>query len=149
MTTNFLRSKTYWIVHPVFGKLSRNNSRARFSDCIYNLDVSTRRNEQATRQIAIQVKTSQPSRPEWMLSKKAETYHADNLCYVFVILQTRDALPKFYIVPRAEVARQIYDEHQEWLSTPGRNGRAQKDNNIRIFRDNDRAYHNRWNLLGL
>ena len=56
-------------------------------------------NTTATRQVAIQVKTNQGSKPEWVLSKAAESFYADNLFYVFVNLKSSEERPDFYIVP--------------------------------------------------
>lgn len=106
-------------------------------------------NLSATRQIGIQVKTNQGSKPEWVLSEKAESFYADNLFYVFVNLKSRDELPDFYVVPSRVVADYIKDSHRQWLNTPGKKGQAHKDNPVRKFRDEERQYLNRWDLLGL
>jgi len=106
-------------------------------------------NTTATQQIAIQVKTSQGSRPEWVLSKKAETFYADNLFYVFVNLKGPGERPDFYIVPSKVVADFVRRTHREWLETPGKKGQAHKDNPVRKFRDPERQFLERWDLLGL
>ena len=69
-------------------------------------------NATATRQIAIQVKTNQGSQPEWVLSKKAESFYADNLFYVFVNLKSLGERPDFYIVPSKVVADFVKSSHQ-------------------------------------
>ena len=61
-------------------------------------------NADATHQVAIQVKTKQGSRPQWVLNKKAENFYADNLFYVFVNLKNPKERPDFYIVPSRRVA---------------------------------------------
>ena len=43
-------------------------------------------NEDATRSVGIQVKTSKSRKATWMLTKKAETLVGENLFYVFVRL---------------------------------------------------------------
>jgi len=106
-------------------------------------------NLSATRQIGIQVKTNQGSKPEWVLSEKAENFYADNLFYVFVNLKSRDELPDFYVVPSRVVADYIKDSHRQWLITPGKKGQSHKDNPVRKFRDKKGQYLNRWDLLGL
>ena len=50
-------------------------------------------NEDASRSVGIQVKTSQNRNKEWILSKGAEDYFNDNLFYVFVEL--RGCLKRF------------------------------------------------------
>ncbi len=105
-------------------------------------------NSEASRTVGIQVKTNQGKQKFWLLNQKAETYHADNLFYVFVNLNNGDA-PDYFIVPSKTVASFAKKYHQEWLRTPGRKGQAHKDNPLRAFRDLKKEYLNRWELLGL
>jgi hypothetical protein len=105
-------------------------------------------NRDATKSVGIQVKTCQGSKAEWLMNKKAEEDLAENLFYVFVCLPALEP-PVFYIVPRGEVANYVRDSHKTWLSTPGRGGRHRLDNDLRLFKDSDGAYSNRWDLLGL
>lgn len=106
-------------------------------------------NSTATRQIAIQVKTNQGSKPEWVLSKEAEIFHANNLFYMFVNLRSSEGRPDFYIVPSKSVADFVRKDHQEWLEKPGKRGQAHKDNPVRQFRDPEKQFLERWDLLGL
>ena len=106
-------------------------------------------NADATRQVAIQVKTNQGNRPQWVLNKKAENFYSDNLFYVFVNLKSPKERPDFYIVPSMRVAEFVKNDHQNWLKTPGKRGQAHKDNPVRQFRDPDRKFLERWDLLGL
>jgi hypothetical protein len=102
----------------------------------------------ATRQIGIQVKTNQGSKPEWVLNEKAEDFYADNLFYVFVNLKSQEERPDFYIVPSKIVAAFVKSSHRHWLATPGKKGQAHNENPMRRFRDEERQYLNRWDLLG-
>jgi hypothetical protein len=102
-----------------------------------------------SRQVGIQVKTNQGSKPEWILNEKAENYFADNLFYVFVNLKDQKERPDFYIVPSKAVASYARSSHQNWLKTPGINGQAHQDNPVRKFRDEEKQYLDRWDLLGL
>jgi hypothetical protein len=106
-------------------------------------------NSSASQQIAIQVKTNQGAKPEWVLNKKAENFYADNLFYVFVNLKGQEEWPDFYIVPSKVVANYVRNSHQQWLETPGKKGQAHKDNPMRKFRDSERQYLNRWDLLSI
>ena len=106
-------------------------------------------NSTATRQVAIQVKTNQGSNPGWVLNKKAETFYADKLFYVFVNLKGPKERPDFYIVPSKVVADFVWNDHQKWLETPGKKGQAHKDNPVRKFRDSERQFLERWDLLDL
>ncbi len=78
----------------------------------------------------------------------AETDIAENLFYVFVRLNSV-GVPEYYIVPRNVVAKYVRDEHRAWLATPGRGGKAHKDNPMRNLRDRVNKYRDRWKLLGL
>lgn len=105
-------------------------------------------NEQASKSVAIQVKTSYGNSTTWMCGDKAEDYYADNLFYVFVNLNNGGA-PSYYIVPSKEVAVFSKEFHKQWLATPGRKGQKHKDNRMRKFIDQERKYLDRWDLLGL
>lgn len=105
-------------------------------DVLATKDAMTRR---------IQVKTQAHGRDrEWMLTKACE----DPGCVDFYILVTMsDWAPEFHIVPATVVAKQIAESHQEWLSKPGRGGRAHQDNDMRRFKDYEAAYLDKWSLL--
>lgn len=105
-------------------------------------------NEDASKSVAIQVKTKYGSGSEWILGEKAEDYYADNLFYVLVTLNY-GAPAEFYVVPSKVVAGFVKKNHQNYLRAPGRNGRLHKDNPMRVFRDAEKAYLGRWELLGL
>lgn len=109
-------------------------------------------NANATKSVGIQVKTRQDAGTEWVLTKKAEELPegdvAQNLFYVFVSLNGQSA-PSFHIVSRKTVAQYIRDNHQRWLSTPGRGGRAHVDNPMRKFADPAAKYRDAWTSLGL
>jgi hypothetical protein len=106
----------------------------------------------ATRSVGIQVKTSQRSEPEWLVNEKVEQFVggevAKNLFFVFVCLNDLGA-PTYYVVPREDVAGYCRDNHRRWLETPGRKGQPHKDTAMRVFRDPEGRYRDRWDLLGL
>lgn len=105
-------------------------------------------NADATKSVGIQVKTSQGPAAAWMMSKKAEADLADNLYYIFVRLPS-DGAPAYHVVPRREVAHFVRQSHARWLATPGRGGKAHRDNDLRQYVDSTHEYENRWELLGL
>jgi len=105
-------------------------------------------NRDATRSVGIQVKTSQGTRPVWVLNKTAEDDLAENLFYVFVCLPPQSAA-SYHVVPREVVARYVRKSHKQWLATPGRRGQAHRDNDMRRFRDPDNRYKDRWESLRL
>jgi hypothetical protein len=106
-------------------------------------------NSNATRSVAIQVKSAQGSQRRWLLNEKAENYHARNLFYVFVSLNNGAGRPSFHIVPSVVVVERVKTDHQMWLKTPGRGGRKHKDSAIRGFEDLKGKYLEKWNLLKL
>ena len=106
-------------------------------------------NAPGSRQVAIQVKTNQGSKPEWVLSKEGESFYADKLFYVFVNLESPNERPIFCIVPSKIVADFIRSDHQRWVDTPGKRGQRHKNNPVRKFRDPEGRFRERWDLLGL
>jgi hypothetical protein len=94
------------------------------------------------------VKTNRGSRPEWLLSKKAETIAEESVFYAFVLLMD-GGVPQYYIVPSRVVAEHTARSHREWLGSHGRAGRPRKDTAMRKFADRDCLYLGRWDLLGL
>lgn len=106
-------------------------------------------NTDASKTIGIQVKTNRREERSWVLNKKGENYQAENLFYVFVNLNNNKRPPDFFIVPSTVVAKYIKEKHQDWLRTPGKNGRKHKDNTLRKFFDPNENYLNKWELLKL
>jgi hypothetical protein len=106
-------------------------------------------NADASKSVAIQVKTRRQKARTWMLDQKVEDYYADNLFYVFVTLNDLKQPPDYFIVPSIVVAKYVKTTHQEWLDTPGRGGIKHNDTSVRKFRDADEQYMGRWDLLGL
>lgn len=114
-------------------------------------------NADATKSVGIQVKTAQValredrrySNAHWMLNVKAETAVGKNHFYVFVVLPDQGE-PSYYVVPSANVAEFVSADHKQWKDTPGRKGQQRSlTNPMRIFKDPDGKYKDRWDLLGL
>jgi len=105
-------------------------------------------NADASKSVAVQVKTSYGGSTSWVLGQKAEDYYAENLFYVFVNLN-HGGVPDYYVVPSKIVADRIKKNHQQWLNTPGRRGQKHKDNPMRTFIDAERKFFGRWDLLKL
>lgn len=106
-------------------------------------------NANATKTIAIQVKTNRRSNREWMLNQKAESFYAKNHFYVFVNLHDNEQQPDYFIVPSEVVATHAKETYATWLASPGKNGRAHIDTTMRKFADPSEEYKDRWDLLGL
>jgi len=105
-------------------------------------------NETATKNLGIQVKTNQINRSEWVLNEKSENLDDENIFYVFVNLRSIVELPEFYVVPSKEVAKYTSTNHKKWLSEKGKRGQQRNDSTMRKFKDIDKFYLNRWDLLG-
>ncbi len=104
--------------------------------------------QDASRQVGVQVKTSQGDGRKWLLVEHAERYFADNLFYVFVDLKDEGSRD-YFVVPSRVVAEFIRDAHQQWINAPGRGGRQRKDSSMRVFRDPDGKFLEQWQTLGL
>jgi hypothetical protein len=104
--------------------------------------------EDGSRQIGIQVKSSQTNRPAWPLNEKAEDYFANNLFYIFVNLKDENERLDYYIVPSQIVADFTKANHQRWLNTPGKHGQQHNATPMRTFADNEKKYLEKWSLLG-
>jgi len=103
-------------------------------------------NADATKTVSIQVKTNSGKKPHWLLSQKAESDIADETIhyYVFVNLNGIFDSPRFYIVPRAAVAKFVKEGHAAFQSRGGR------DNPMRVFScEPDSKYLNAWESLDL
>ena len=78
----------------------------------------------------IQVKTTMSSpRKGWVLLAKHEEIASDDLYYCFVSFETTQG--EVYVLPSTVVAEAISLSHGKWLATPGKNGQAHNDNNMR------------------
>ena len=106
-------------------------------------------NEDASKQVSIQVKTTKESNRAWLLDKKAEAFISSSHFYVFVMLNKQDVKPDFFIVPSKIVAKFVKESHQKWLKGKSKTAKKRKDSSMRKFQDKEGKYLNRWDLLGL
>lgn len=84
--------------------------------------------------IAIQVKTllKRGADNGWHMKAKHENLKEDNLFYCFVDLSNDfNTAPTIYVIPSKVVADVLYQVHRIWLATPGRNGCAHKETEMR------------------
>lgn len=106
-------------------------------------------NEDATRTLGIQVKTNQINKSEWILNEKSENLVDENMFYVLVNLKKSNELPEFYIVPSEVIANYTSTNHKKWLKEKGKKGQQRNDSTMRKFKDTEKIYLNRWDLLKL
>ena len=56
--------------------------------------------------------------------------------------------PEYHIVPSEIVYRRANEDYNNWLNTPGRNGKAHNAQSNKIhFKDNENVYLDRWDYL--
>ena len=106
-------------------------------------------NEDASKTVAIQVKTNRRSSREWILNNKAEKDSSDNFFYVFVNLNDNVNSPDYFIVPSKFVSEFVTRSHQDWLDKPGAKGQKHNDSTMRKFADKGEVYLNKWEILDL
>lgn len=82
---------------------------------------------------AVQVKTRSGlgSDGGWHMRRKHETLTSPSLFYCFVDFGNEIGEPVTWVLPAAVVASALSDCHKVWLATPGKNGRAHQDNDMR------------------
>lgn len=92
-------------------------------------------NADGSRQVGIQVKTTQGSENAWLLDKKAERLHSPTMYYVFVRLNGSEGKPTYHVVESKVIADHVRRGHIEWLRPKKRGGGLKKDTSMRMFRD--------------
>lgn len=106
-------------------------------------------NQEGSRSVTIQCKTSQRPQKRWVLNEKSEDFVSRTHFYVFVLLGSPGGRPRYHVVPSRDVANPLKADHKKWINTPGKGGRRHVDNSVRVFTDKDDEYLERWDLLGL
>ena len=112
------------------------------------IDILTT-NQDGSRSVTIQCKTSQRPQKRWVLNEKSQDFVSRTHFYVFVLLGVAGERPQYHVVPSREVANYLMADHKKWINTPGKGGRKHVDNSVRVFADKDDEYLERWDLLGL
>jgi hypothetical protein len=100
-------------------------------------------NLDATKSVAIQVKTRQGTGKRWVVNKEAEERNSDNFFFVFVNLNN-GGVPSYHVVQSRIVATRISKHHQEVIDRGG------KDVSMRTFiLESATEFLNQWSELGL
>jgi hypothetical protein len=111
-----------------------------------------------TRFAHIQVKTFEPGNRTCSVGMKAQRDFGPTFFWVLGGIPSvgSDRPFEYYVIPAAEMAREVSKEHKAWLATPGRGDRKHKDNSVRIVRLppvkavgawDISKYRNRWDLI--
>lgn len=92
-------------------------------------------NTDGTKFVHIQVKTFVPGNKTVSVGRKAEKYYGENFIWVLAGIPTADSDKDFeyFVIPSSEVSKYVKDGHQKWLDTPGKNGQAHNDSNVRTI----------------
>lgn len=90
-------------------------------------------NAEGTRFAHIQVKTFEPGNRTCSVGVKACTDFGPTFFWVLAGIPSAGSQRGFeyYIIPSREMARNVSEGHEKWLTAPGRNGRAHNDSKVR------------------
>lgn len=105
-------------------------------------------NLSGTKFVHIQVKTFLPGHKTCSVGKKAEKSFGQSFFWVIAGIPAPDSpLPfRYYVIPCAEMAKNICEYHQAWISAPGKKGQKHNDSAIRIVAVVDNAASSCWNI---
>jgi len=114
-------------------------------------------NIEGTRFVHIQVKTYVPGSRTCSVGRKAEKDFGPNFFWVLGGIPLPGSNDKFeyYIIPASVMAKNIKENHERWLDTPGIKGQPHNDSNVRAVQLPPSKlgtwdvieYKNRWNLI--
>lgn len=93
----------------------------------------------------IQVKTTEKN-PYWLLSKKDEETHEDNLFYVFVKLGKE---LEYHIIPNDIVSNRIKKNHQNYLNAKASRDKTATLRKFVLLESDKDNYLNKWENLKL
>ncbi len=92
-------------------------------------------NTAGTKFVHIQVKTYVPGSRTVSVGLKAEKYFGESFIWVLggIPPAGSDKPFEYYIIPSSEVSKNVKEAHERWLATPGKNGQAHNDSNVRAI----------------
>ena len=115
-------------------------------------------NVEGTKFVHIQVKTYVPGIRTCSVGRKSEKFYGENFFWILggIPKWGSDDPFEYYIIPSAVMAKNVKEKSDQWLATPGKDGREHKDSNVRIvtlppFKSehswNIEGYKERWDLI--
>jgi hypothetical protein len=115
-------------------------------------------NQQGTRFAHIQVKTFVPGNRTCSVGMKAMKNVGPTFFWVLggIPLPRSDRPFEYYVIPSAEMAKNVSAAHNLWLSTPGKEGQRHEDNKVRTVHLppykslsgwDISVYRDRWDLI--
>lgn len=122
-----------------------------------NVDVLCS-NKDGTRFVHIQVKTFLPGNRTCSVGLKAERDFGPSFFWVLAGIPSPDSADAitYYVIPSADMSRNVCEAHGTWLRTPGMKGQAHRDSKVRTVHLPPHTslsgwdvsqYLNRWDLI--
>jgi hypothetical protein len=110
------------------------------------------------RSVNLRVKTMSDEANSWVwMARPADGRIFANLQakldFVVLVHIPRDDPPAYWVVPTAKLETELKRHHTEWLTAPGKGGRAHKQNRMRRFGQTPRhqewlaPYKEKWELV--
>ena len=115
-------------------------------------------NREGTKFVHIQVKTFVPGTKTCSVGLKAERPFGPGFFWVLAgIPSPKSSAPfEYFVIPAADMARNVSAFHKRWLAAPGKNGREHQDSAVRAVNVppnkyahlwSIEAYRDQWNLI--
>lgn len=105
-------------------------------------------NRDGTKFVHIQVKTFVPGTKTCNVGLKAEKNFGPAFFWVLAGIPQPDSNAPFeyFIIPSADMSRNVCAFHERWLSTPGKKGQDHKDSSVRAVNVPPNAYAYLWTI---
>ena len=116
-------------------------------------------NREGTKFVHVQVKTFVPGTKTCSVGLKAENNFGSTFFWVLAGIPhpNSDAAFEYFIIPSADMAKNVTAFHSKWLIAPGKKGQDHKDSSVRAVNVPPNAYthlwtiepyRDRWDLIG-
>lgn len=105
-------------------------------------------NSEGTKFLHIQVKTFRPTDKGVTVGVKAEKDYGATFFWVLagIPLANSNEDFMFYIIPSKDMAKNVKEQHEIWLATPGKKGQAHNETSMRTINLPPKENLNGWNL---
>ncbi len=105
-------------------------------------------NRAGTKFVHIQVKTFVPGTKTCSVGLKAEKGFGPAFFWVLAGIPqpNSSAAFEYFIIPSADMARNVRKFHEHWLATPGKNGQKHKDSAVRAVNVPPNSYPHLWTI---
>lgn len=105
-------------------------------------------NRAGTKFVHIQVKTFLPGTKTCSVGLKAERAFGPGFFWILagIPAPTSSAEFEYFVVPSADMAKNIVEFHQRWLAAPGKGGRQHKDSAVRAVNVPPSSYSHLWSI---